>query len=396
MMTHTILKILVFNVIFGNFCFETRKNPDEGQNTNEIIKARGFPCEIHNITTRQGYIVTAFRLPNPGSKVVILQTGLIGSSNDFIMANDDISHNKSIISQCLGFELYKQGFDVWLTNNRGNRYGIAHTTLDPKEKIFWDFTFDEMSEYDIPAFIEYILNYTGQSRLHYIGHSQGSAVMFALLSQTDRYNNIIETFTAISPITRIAHAKTSFRNLLNLMTPFLTRGGPVFTQKPFVKNLVSLTCDTPFFKFVCIQFFFSMAGRDYEQLNKTRMGVYISNIPTSTAAKNLIHFKQMFHSNEFKKFDYGIDGNEQHYNSTTPPKYKLDNITHPNVLVIYSLNDYFVPLDGVQTLKSDLKQAKFYQISNEKSNHMDPLIGIDIAKEVNYKIIDYLKSFDKK
>ena len=104
----------------------------------------------------------------------------------------------------------------------------------------------------------------------------------------------------------------------------------------------------------------------------------------------------MFHSNEFKKFDYGIDGNEQHYNSTTPPKYKLDNITHPNVLVIYSLNDYFVPLDGVQTLKSDLKRAKFYQISNKKSNHIDPLIGIDIAKEVNYKIIDYLKSFDKK
>lgn len=49
---------------------------------------------------------------------------------------------------------------------------------------------------------------------------------------------------------------------------FYRRGGPVFTQKPFVKNLVSLTCDTPFFKFVCIQFFFSMAGRDYEQLNK--------------------------------------------------------------------------------------------------------------------------------
>ena len=33
--------------------------------------------------------------------------------------------------------------------------------------------FDEMAKYDLPAFVEYILNTTRASQLSYIGHSQG-------------------------------------------------------------------------------------------------------------------------------------------------------------------------------------------------------------------------------
>ena len=58
-------------------------------------------------------------------------------------------------------------------------------------------------------------------KLHFIGHSQGSAVMFALLSQTERYNQVVQSFTAISPITRIGSARTSFRPLIAALSPLL-------------------------------------------------------------------------------------------------------------------------------------------------------------------------------
>lgn len=55
------------------------------------------------------------------------------------------------------------GYDVWLGNNRGTRYGQAHTTMDKSEAEFWDFSFQDMGEHDTPAFIEYVLESTGQS-----------------------------------------------------------------------------------------------------------------------------------------------------------------------------------------------------------------------------------------
>ena len=40
-----------------------------------------------------------------------------------------------------------------------------------------------MAEYDLPAMISYVLNITGQQNIFYIGHSQGTMIAFAKLSQ---------------------------------------------------------------------------------------------------------------------------------------------------------------------------------------------------------------------
>lgn len=44
---------------------------------------------------------------------------------------------------------------------------------DNIEKYF-DFSFQEMAEFDQPALWEYVLKTTGQKKLTYIGHSQGT------------------------------------------------------------------------------------------------------------------------------------------------------------------------------------------------------------------------------
>jgi len=44
-------------------------------------------------------------------------------------------------------------------------------------------SWDEMAKYDLPAMLNYVLNVTGHQKLFYVGHSQGTLIAFARLSQ---------------------------------------------------------------------------------------------------------------------------------------------------------------------------------------------------------------------
>ncbi len=79
------------------------------------------------------------------------------------------------------FILANEGYDVWLGNSRGNKYSKGHTTLSPTSTEFWQFGWEEMGKYDLPAVTDYILSLTKQEKIAYVGHSQGTTqALFAL------------------------------------------------------------------------------------------------------------------------------------------------------------------------------------------------------------------------
>jgi lysosomal acid lipase/cholesteryl ester hydrolase len=78
----------------------------------------------------------------------------------------------------LPFILSDRGYDVWMTNNRATLYSNQHINLgtaygrtDPE---YYNFSFDEMGKYDVPANIDYIRKESGHDKIIYIGHSQGT------------------------------------------------------------------------------------------------------------------------------------------------------------------------------------------------------------------------------
>lgn len=46
----------------------------------------------------------------------------------------------------------------------------------------WDFSFDEVSYYDLEAMIDKVLNVTRQTHVYYVAHSEGCVLMLAKLS----------------------------------------------------------------------------------------------------------------------------------------------------------------------------------------------------------------------
>lgn len=61
----------------------------------------------------------------------------------------------------------------------------------PHDPKFWDFSWHEIGIFDIPASIDYILKYTNQTKLSYVGHSQGVTSFFVMLSELPEYNDKI-------------------------------------------------------------------------------------------------------------------------------------------------------------------------------------------------------------
>ena len=46
---------------------------------------------------------------------------------------------------------------MWLGNNRGSTFSRKHKTLDPDHsRLFWEFSFQELGEFDDVAMIDFV------------------------------------------------------------------------------------------------------------------------------------------------------------------------------------------------------------------------------------------------
>lgn len=134
---------------------------DTFRSFDQICRRYGYTPETHKVVTQDGYINTLFRVYKRGRgkynsvkltdrPVVLLNHGLIDSSDAWIINGKDSP----------AFMLADEGYDVWVTNSRGNGHSQHHLKLNPEtDPAFWDFSFAEIAKFDLPAFIMYIRRY---------------------------------------------------------------------------------------------------------------------------------------------------------------------------------------------------------------------------------------------
>lgn len=181
-------------------------------------ETKSYQIDDFTVQTKDGYILQIFRvrlsqksqqdLPVKFQqnlhRPILLQHGLIGSSDDWFINS---------LSGSLGYHLVGQGYDVWVGNNRGNKYAQGHTNSKISDYDFYNFSFEQMGLFDMPAIYSKILRFYAEGqKIVYMGTSQGSSQMYVGLtddSTKDFLRKHIKRFIAVAPIAYMTEVTSS-------------------------------------------------------------------------------------------------------------------------------------------------------------------------------------------
>lgn len=264
----------------------------------QYSKTLGFSVESHKVITEDGYILTVFRLQRKGTKKfqrdltpILFQHGLLDSADGWITNANFNSSDKA-----RAFYFADRGFDVWVSNTRGNYYSRDHIRYDPdRDAEFWDYSFVEMGMKDVPAVFNYISNFTDK-KIHYIGHSQGTAQMFAALAK--REPTIVaklNRFVALAPVVYVKKEKAPLFDAIGIDDAFGIWAWfgihEVFTRGWFNRLVASALCT--YLESVCSLQNGLFSNGDNSLANHEQIDVQTYHFPSGSSVKSLKHFEQI-------------------------------------------------------------------------------------------------------
>ncbi|XP_026736615.1 gastric triacylglycerol lipase-like [Trichoplusia ni] len=389
-----------FNTVAPNEIEDKCKDDDPTvlMTTPQLIAIHGYPAESHTIVTDDGYILTVHRIPyskKASSKVisrktVLLHHGLLGSSADWVIPGP---------KRGLAYILSEAGYDVWLANVRGNTYSRAHVSRSIDSFEFWNFTFHEVSQHDLPAVIDYIMEVKGWDvKINYIGHSMGTTVLFALLSTKTHYNKVLRAGFALAPVAYMTEIKSPIRLLAKFSQSIeyllkLLGANEFLPQNAVLRWLSKHMCEINHYEqVICENSMFVLCGYDEKEFNKTLLPSILGHVPAGASTKTLIHYAQEIRNEgKFQMFDFGEEGNFKQYGSITPPEYPIHKITLP-IALFSSQNDWLSGDIDVTNLYVQLvNPIDHYIVPLKEFNHIDFLWAIDAPSLVYSKLLQLME-----
>jgi len=372
--------------------FNSNPNVKHDFTTPEIIRKAGYQDETHTVFTEDRYILTMHRIRGDGP-VVLCQHGLEDSSATWLLAGPD--HGAP------AFRLAEAGYDVWLGNYRGNSYSRAHRDLDPdKDNAYWQFSWDEMAKYDLPAQLTTVLERTGKEKIYYIGHSMGTTTFMAMNSVNQSWADHIELAVLLAPVAYVENMASPiaylapFSNSIQWIADHLGMGE--FLPSNWLMDLLaSLACtDNSLLQGVCENVVFLLTGYDQTQMNETMLDTIAHHIPAGTSSYTILQYAQGVKSKEFMGFDWGDDdSNMAHHDSVLPPMYDLSKI-NTKIALFWGDNDWLAQAgDLIKIIMKVPTIVENYEVPWPEWNHLDFLYAIDIDLYQNIHLLDILKKY---
>ncbi|CAH2039630.1 unnamed protein product, partial [Iphiclides podalirius] len=368
-----------------------------------LIRKYKYPLEVHNVTTPDGYILQMHRIPHgrhsnnrpdPKKPVVFLMHGLLCSSADWVVMGPGSG---------FGYILAEEGFDVWMGNARGNYYSRRHVRLNPNGILntkFWEFSWDEIGNIDLPTMIDYVLKNTEKDKLHYVGHSQGTTAFFVMASLQPQYNTKIISMHAFAPVAYMAHNRSPLFNALAPHANNIESLASLIGIGEFLPNNIIMSwagetfCnDAAITQDICSNIMFLIGGWNKEQHNATMLPVILGHTPAGAAIRQFAHYGQGIAEKGFRRYDHGWVTNLRKYGSRRPPNYKLSNIVVP-VFLHYSDSDPLAHVNDVDRLFHELKAGIKMRVPLKLFSHLDFIWGIDAKTLLYDRAINLIRSVE--
>lgn len=356
----------------------------------EICAKYNYEYEEHIVATQDGYLLGVHRITSspktkfdaPGvtlrKPVVYLHHGLLMNSEVWVAVDNPACS--------VAFALADQGYDVWLGNNRGNKYSKKHVSLQSSSAKFWNFSMDEFSLYDIPNTIEYILDVTKEPSLSYIGFSQGSAQAFAALSIHANLNSKVNLFIALAPAMTppgVNPLVQSFTNKSPSMLYFLFGRKIILRSSAFWQSIMNVDLFVRAIDFAC-RFLFDWRGYNISYGQKV---TGYSHLYSFTSVKTVVHWFQIIGTGRFQMYDddnmHLIFSSDRFYRALP---YPTRNIKTP-VILIYGMRDSLVDIGAI------LKElpASTQAIGVPNYEHLEMIWGKAVPEVIIPKILESLR-----
>ncbi|KAI3930466.1 hypothetical protein MKW92_019306 [Papaver armeniacum] len=328
------------------------------------VEIFGYACEERTVTTQDGYILSMQRIP-------------VGKSGETSGVRPPVLLQHGVLMDGI----------TWLLNtpDQSLAYILADNGFDP----YWDWTWDQLVQYELPAIFQYVHDQTNQN-IHYVGHS-------LLLFSQQKLLNMLSSAALLSPIAYMGQmtsllAQTAAKHSVaeNLYKAGFDEFDP---NSKAVTDLLKAYCKDPSIN--CYDLMTTFTGKNC-CLNSSTIDVFLENEPQSTATKNMIHLAQMIREGTIRMYDYGDEEeNKKHYGQSTPPVYDMTIIPNDIPLFLsYGGADALSDVNDVQLLLANLKdhsQDKLVVQYQDNYAHADFVMGVN-AKELVY---DPLMAFFK-
>ncbi len=322
--------------------------------TPELLRAAGFGCETHTVLTPDGFWLVLFRVvprgppprrQAPGSErhrhvahkaPVLFVHGLMLSSDSFLATGDS----------ALPLVLARKGHDVWLGNNRGNKYSSRHERSLPSEDAYWDYSLDELARFDVPTMVERVCSVTGRPSVAYVGFSNGTAQMFAALALLPELRQRVSAFIALSPAVAVNSIRESIVKSLvesRLHYIFLLFGRrqmlPVTltAQRLLTPSFFARSVDT------AVMFLF---GWPMEHIDPAKKADIYRHIFSFSSVKQVVHWFQCIQLGDgLRMYDPLVTPSKGAHHRT--PIYDVRSISGVPITAFYGTADTLVDVAGL-------------------------------------------------
>ena len=429
----------------------------DAKDFNEIVAISGYRAREHVVTTRDGYLLVVHKLEKIHSDFATYTSKPVVYMHHGLLTNSELWVLGSTKEKTLPYLLVDAGYDVYLGNNRGNKYSRKHLKLSASDPKFWDFSLDEFSYFDIPDTIEYIqnlyktkgrdnvvsrMNWASSERLSipndtgsltpisllnststlatyptqdtvdvvYIGFSQGCSQLVASLSLYPELNSKIKMFIGLSPaIIPLNLNHPIFKLIVNQTASDNAFLYSIFGRRAILPSVSfwSTAFGAKIYEIIVDKSLSLLFGWTGVNISKDQKLVGYPHMFSNSSVKSLLHWFQIIKAGRFQMFDETCSCGLTRLSSlSSKSKAKGNRVTpfpitdHLNVpmYLFYGDSDILVDIEKTKSLIVDNNvqmQDKLKVELCENYEHMDTLWGDHVYEDVFRKILMELDKMDK-